>query len=70
MPRAVYTARAMGIDAVGCVAPDSMDSRSVAFFTNRERWTTLGSLIDLHDGHRPTYPGPADPLFGNDRPDR
>ena len=70
LPRAIYTARAMGIDAVGFAAPDAMDERSVESFTNRERLSLLGSLIDLHDGHKPTYPGPADPLFGSERMDR
>jgi vancomycin permeability regulator SanA len=70
LPRAVYMARTMGIDAVGYVAPDAMDERSVAFFEHRERWTILGNLIDLHDGHKPTFPGPPDPLFGSDSPDR
>jgi vancomycin permeability regulator SanA len=70
LPRAVYTARALGIDAVGYVAPDAMDARSVAFFEDRERWTTLGSLLDLADGHKPRYTGPRDPLFGSNSPNR
>lgn len=70
LPRAIYTARAMGIDAVGYVAPDAVDARTVSFFERRERWTILGSLIDLHDGHKPIYPGPKDPLFGSNRADR
>ena len=70
LPRAIYAARALGIDAVGFAAPDAMDARAVAFFQARERWTTLGVLVDLAGGHKPRYPGPADPLFGSDSPDR
>jgi SanA protein len=61
LPRAVYLARQLGIDAVGYVAPDDMSPADLDTLVMRERLATRGALVDL-SLHRPArYPGPPEP---------
>lgn len=69
LPRAVYTARQLGIDAVGLGMPDWTSAqvrrtvhytpREMAFYTLREALAILKALWDVHVAHPlPTYLGP------------
>jgi len=63
LPRSLFLARAMGIQAVGFVAPDNMSSGAVAYFENRERAAILGALLDVATDRKPRFPGPAEPTL-------
>jgi SanA protein len=61
LPRCLYLARAMGIDAAGFVAPNNMPPADVRFFERRERAAMIGALIDVATNRVPKYPGPSQP---------
>lgn len=61
LPRAVYLARQLGIDAVGYVAPDDMSPADLDVLVMRERLATMGALVDLGLHRKPQYPGPPEP---------
>lgn len=61
LPRAVYTCRALGIDAVGLGTPDwgSYRNELMISYTLREAGATLKALLDVHVTHpQPTFLGP------------
>mgnify|MGYP000315471251 FL=1 len=69
LPRAVYTARQLGIDAVGLGMPDWTSAQvrrtihytagEMVFYTLREALAILKALWDVHVAHPlPTYLGP------------
>lgn len=61
LPRAVYTCRALGMDAVGLGTPDWGTYRPslLLVYSSREAVATLKSLVDVHLTHPlPTFLGP------------
>jgi len=69
LPRAVYTARALGLDAVGLVA----DRRPYAlrvrvWLALRESLSRVKALLEIHVLHaRPRFLGPRIPITGDGR---
>lgn len=61
LPRTVYLARHLGIDAVGYVAPNDMSDHDLEVLIIRERLATLGGLADLTIHRKARYVGPAEP---------
>ena len=68
LPRAIYMARRLGINATGYVAPNDMSQRDLNVLVMRERIAMLGGLIDLGIHRKPQYPGPSEPgvMSGSD----
>lgn len=64
MARAVFLARALGIDAVGVVADDN---RSNVYEYAREIPASWKALFDLATKREPKYLGPAIPIEGDGR---
>jgi vancomycin permeability regulator SanA len=61
LPRAVYTCRALGVEAVGLGVPDwgRYADVLIARYTAREALATAKALVDLHLTHPPpTFLGP------------
>lgn len=61
LPRAVYTCRALGIDAVGLGTPDwgAYHPALITRYTGREMLATLNALVQIHLTHpQPTFLGP------------
>jgi len=61
LPRAVYTCRALGIDAVGLGTPDwgAYHPALITRYTARETLATLNALVQVHLTHPlPTFLGP------------
>ncbi len=61
LPRAVYVARQLGIDAVGCVAPNDMSPADLDALVMRERLASIGALVYLGLHRTARYPGPPEP---------
>jgi len=70
LPRAVFLARRLGIDAVGFVAEDGMSDASVARSRSRELGACFGAVLDVTFRRKPRYLGPREPLFANVQADR
>jgi SanA protein len=71
LSRTLYTARSLGIDAVGFVAPNNMPDSDVAYFKARERAATIKALLDLVFDHKPKFSGPVErPIISNTDPNR
>jgi SanA protein len=71
LPRAIFLARHLGIDAYGFEAPNEMTPDEVKYFENRERLTTIEALLELITFHHPKYIGPPQPpLIPNTNPNR
>lgn len=65
LPRAVYTCRALGVDAVGLGTADwgIYSSRLMRRYTAREAIATLNALLEVHLVHpRPRFLGPYEGL--------
>lgn len=62
MPRALFVARALGIDAIGVVAPQR---RASVFEYLREIPASWKALIDLIVRRQPKYLGPVIPISGD-----
>jgi len=61
LPRAVYTCRALGIDAAGLATPDwgAYHPALITRYTAREMLATLNALVQVHLTHPlPTFLGP------------
>ncbi len=70
VPRAVYTARALGLDATGVVA-DLQKYQNEWRFSTREWLARIKAVFQLHVTHpKPTYLGPAIPIDGDGRATR
>lgn len=71
LPRAVYLARHVGIDAVGYVAPDNMAKSTLRSLQLRELGASFMAIVDAHNPwKRPRFPGPVEPPLGVDQPGR
>lgn len=71
LPRTLTLAKAMGIDAVGFVAPDNSTPNEIAAYTLRERVATLGAMVDLALHRKPKFPGPPEAgIFDGSDPNR
>lgn len=67
LPRAVFTARRLGVDAVGYVAPDNLPQRMVQKLWEREMFARTTAVLDLFVLHRhPRFLGMREPLFENE----
>lgn len=63
LPRALYTAQAMGLDAVGCVA-DRHRYGAQRWFSFREQWSTLVAWLQVNvTKPKPHFLGPPVELF-------
>lgn len=71
LPRAIFTARHIGIDAVGFVADPGVTDEELASLQRREVLAISAAVIDTSILHRkPRFEGRVEPLFGDDRKDR
>jgi vancomycin permeability regulator SanA len=70
MPRALYLARGVGIDAVGYVAEPGMPEDVVKYLEGREVGARFAAVRDVVLRPRPRFLGPPEPLFENEHPDR
>ncbi|MDQ2730602.1 MAG: YdcF family protein [Armatimonadota bacterium] len=71
LPRALFTARHMGIDAVGFVADPGVTDDQLASLERRELLAVSAAVIDTSILHRrPRFEGRVEPLFGDNRKDR
>lgn len=71
LPRAVFTARKLGVDAVGYVAPDNVPEPIVRGWTRRELFARTTAVLDLYVFHRqPRFLGHREPLFQNETEER
>ena len=69
LPRAVYTCRAVGVDAVGVVA-DRRSYRTLPYiyWNLRELLATARALLDVHITHPLPVLGNAEPIFPEESP--
>jgi vancomycin permeability regulator SanA len=71
LPRALYLADTVGIDAIGFVAPDCATPNEVAGFERREANAVILAYLDTHVfGRKPRFGGKREPIFGDDSPGR
>lgn len=68
--RALYTARGLGIDAVGFAAAPGMGAEEMQVNRRRELLSRMACLADVALRHPPRFLGPPEPLFANQRADR
>lgn len=68
--RALYTARGLGIDAVGFAAEPGMDAAAMQVHRRRELLSRIVCLADVALRHPPRLLGPREPLFAGERRDR
>lgn len=67
LPRALYTAQSMGLDAVGCVA-DRRRYAAQRRFSFREQWSTLAAWLQVNvTKPQPHFLGPKVELFSERR---
>ena len=71
LPRALYLARRLGIDAVGFAAKNGVERNVLAQYQAREWPADAEAVLDLHVWHKkPRFAGPPEPLFADSRADR
>jgi SanA protein len=70
LPRAVLTARRLGIDAVGLTASDAAMGNRLGRQNLREMGSRVACVVDVLSRRRPRFLGPPEPLFADERPDR
>lgn len=71
LPRAIYTARSLGIDAVGYSSRVGMTPEALRSTRIREALARAAAVIDVGLLRRkPKYLGPREPLFENELPTR
>ena len=70
LPRAVYLARAQGIDAVGFTADDRLFPSDAVKMASRERLSVVGAVFDAAFHRPPKLLGRVEPVFGDDSPAR
>ena len=71
LSRALFLARHLGIDAVGCEAPDPVPDGMHRRLEIREFGARTAAVLDLFLLHRsPRYLGPQEPLFQGHNPSR
>lgn len=71
LPRALYLARQLGINAVGFAAQNGVDRSVLAQYEAREWPADAEAVLDLHVWHKkPRFAGPPEPLFADGRADR
>ena len=62
LARAVFTARALGIDAVGYAASDPLQDSQHEALVAREVLARSQSVVDVTLGRKPRFPGPPEPI--------
>jgi vancomycin permeability regulator SanA len=71
LSRALFLARHLGIDAVGCEAPDPVPDSMHRRLEVREIGARTAAVLDLFVLHRsPRFLGPKEPLFNGQNPFR
>jgi len=71
LPRALYIADRVGLDAVGFVAPDNATPHEMNANRFREASADVKAVIDTDLLHaKPKFGGTVDPVIGDDRPER
>jgi SanA protein len=64
LPRAIYTCRALGLNAIGVKADNQLFRRSSLFYWNvRELFATLTAMWDVHISHPLPVLGEKEPIF-------
>jgi SanA protein len=70
LSRALFLARRLGIDAVGYVAEPGLPEEVLSSLERRETLARVSAAADVISRKRPKFPGPPEPLFAWESPDR